>query len=524
MWTSTKRRREQAAAVILERFALNEGKAADHYASGSDDHSIPSKTTTPNNLPRLPSFYGRADELKKIADALLPSARTWGALIDGPGGMGKTSLAIKAAEEIPPGHFKRILFLSAKEREMSADGERKLTGFVLPGYLEMLNEIARLLGQPDFAKSLEADRARLILEALTSEQALLILDNLERLPKEDLNQLYTFLSRLPQGCKAIVTSRRRTDIDARIIRLEKMDRDAALAFLADLATDRKELAKASEAERIQLYEETGGNPLLMRWIVGQLGRGKCRTVAAALAFIRSAPPGNDPLEFIFGDLLEEFTESETKVLAALTYFTRAMELKFIAELATLSQPAAQTALGDLSSRALVVPDEEEENFALVPMVADFLRRKRPEVVAETGNRLEERAYALIVENGYEKHDRFPVLDANWPTVAPALPLFLAGPNPRLQTVCDALVLSSTSRAAGMNGCRSNSRRKPRPWRPAITTTPAGGPIWRAGFTICASRRTRCWPVPTARRRTGRPRSPAPASAPSPSTCAASVTA
>ena len=62
------------------------------------------------------------------------------------------------------------------------------------------------------------------------------------------------------------------------------------------------------------------------------------------------------------------------------------------------------------------------------MVADFLRRKRPEVVAETGNRLEERAYALIVENGYEKHDRFPVLDAAWPTVAPALPLFLAGPN------------------------------------------------------------------------------------------------
>ena len=44
-----------------------------------------------------------------------------------------------------------------------------------------------------------------------------------------------------------------------------------------------------------------------------------------------------------------------------------------------------------------------------------------------------------MENGYQKHDRFPVLDAAWPTVAPALPLFLAGPNDRLQTVCDALV-------------------------------------------------------------------------------------
>ena len=126
------------------------------------------------------------------------------------------------------------------------------------------------------------------------------------------------------------------------------------------------------------------------------------------------------------------------MLAALTHFTTVMEVKFIAELAGLHAAAAQGALGDLSGRALVLPDLEERRFALVPMVADFLRRKRPEVVAETGNRLEERAYALIVENGYDKHDRFPVLDAAWPTVSPALPLFLAGPNDRLQTVCDAL--------------------------------------------------------------------------------------
>jgi hypothetical protein len=72
------------------------------------------------------------------------------------------------------------------------------------------------------------------------------------------------------------------------------------------------------------------------------------------------------------------------------------------------------------------------------MVADFLRSQRPEVVAETGNRLEEYAYALIVENGYENYDRFPVLDAAWPRVSAAIPLFLAGPNPRLQTVCGAL--------------------------------------------------------------------------------------
>ena len=421
---------------LFVAFSDKSGNAVTKPVTASSNPIL--STSIPNNLPRLQYFFGREKELQIIDDALATEARTWGVLIDGPGGMGKTSLAIRAAELSPPGRFKRILFLSAKEREMSADGEKKLTGFVIPGYLEMLSEMGRLLHQPDIAKSPEDERAKLILDALAEEHALLILDNLESLTPEHRDQLFSFLSRLPHGCKAIVTSRRRTDIDARIIRLEKLDHDAALEYLAELAIDRPHLQKATTAELESLYTETGGNPLIMRWLAGQLGRGKCRTVAKALEFLRSAPPENDPLEFIFGDLLDTFTADETKALAALTYFTIPVEVKFIAELAVLSKVAAQTALEDLADRALVVGDAEQENFVLTPLVADYLRKARPEVVAETGDRLEQRAYALIVENGYQEHDRFPVLDAAWPTVSPALPLFLAGQNPRLQTVCDAL--------------------------------------------------------------------------------------
>ncbi len=392
----------------------------------------------PHNLPHLPFFYGRTEELRKIADALSPKTRTWGALIDGPGGIGKTSLAIRAALEAPEGLFRQILFVSSKSRKLTADGEVKVTDFVVPGYIEMLNEIARLMKQPGLAKSPEADRARLVIEALEPAQALLILDNLESLPKDDQNRLFEFLSQLPPGCKAIVTSRRRTDQDARIIRLAKLEQDAALALLAELEDGRPLLKKAGPEDRIHLYEETGGNPLLIRWVAGQLGRGRCRTIASALDLLRSAQKENDPLEFIFGDLLDTFTEAETKVLAALTYFTQPVETKFIAELASISKTAAETALGDLADRALVIPDDEEANFGLVPMAAAFLRNGRPEAVKETGIRLERRAYALIVENGYQKHDRFPVLDAAWPTVAPAIPVFLAGENARLQTVCYAL--------------------------------------------------------------------------------------
>jgi hypothetical protein len=241
--------------------------------------------------------------LKKIADALAPEARGWGALIDGPGGIGKTSLAVRAAELTPAGRFKRIIFLSSKERELTADGQRALGSFVLPGYLDMFNAIARELGQKDIEKSVESERTELVLRALRDAEVLLVLDNLATLPESGRDQLFNLLNRLPRGCSAIVTSRRRADASAIVVRLDKLEWPAA----RDL----------------------------------------------------------------------------------------------IAELADISEAAAQVALSDLASRALVLPDVEEHQFALVPMVADFLRRKRPEAVAETGDRLTARAHALIVKNGNE---------------------------------------------------------------------------------------------------------------------------
>ena len=352
--------------------------------------------------------------------------------------MGKTSLAVRAAYDCPPDQFQRIIFVSVKDRELDDDGVRQLGSFILPGFLEMLNELARELGQPDIAKAPEDQRIRLLLDALRPAHVLLILDNLESLTKDDRDQLFTFVKRLPQGCKAILTSRRRIGSGSELLILEKLDEAAALETIADLARHNPLLAKTSEAERLTLNTQTGGKPLLLRWVAAQLGRGSCRTFTDALHFLRSCPPDNDPLEFIFGDLAQEFTADETCVLVALTYFTLPAKVEHVTELAGLDVAPVEVALRTLANRSLIVPDQEETAFALVPMVAEFLRRSRPEVVAETGTRLEQRAYALIVENGYEKHDRFPVLDAAWPTVAPALPLFIAGPNPRLQTVCDAL--------------------------------------------------------------------------------------
>lgn len=434
-------RKEFKSAEELRRevlHALEEFKQRLLRAENNGPDTPPVRASIPNNLPRLQYFFGRDKELTTIAKALAPDARGWGVLIDGPGGIGKTALAIRAAELVPKDRFNRIIFLSSKERELTADGQRTLGNFILPGYLEMLNAIAREIGHADIGKTPEADRPEAVNRALRDSDVLLVLDNLETLPEQDRDLLFAFLNRLPRGCSAITTSRRRADASAVIVRLDKLDWPDARDLMSEIAKTNELLGGATEAQQRALHEETGGSPLLIRWVAGQLGLGRCRTIVSALDFLRNAPPGNDPLQFIFGDLLDTFSDNETKVVAALSYFTTPMEVKFIAELGGVSGTAAQSALESLSYRALVVPDVEERSFVLVPTVADFLRKARPEVVKETGNRLENRAYALIVENGYGKHDRFPVLDSAWPTVAPALPLFLAGPNDRLQTVCRAL--------------------------------------------------------------------------------------
>lgn len=424
--------------LILERLALNEGLSKDHYTKPAVVVASVPKTDIPHNLPRLQPFFGREDELRKIADALDPESRTWGALIDGPGGMGKTSLAVRAAYDAPPKFFDRIVFISLKSRELDDDGLRDLSGFLVSGLVELFGELARELGRDDIVKVAEDQRPRLLLDALRDTRTLLVLDNLESLLKSERDILFTFIKKLPAGCKAILTSRGRIGSGAEELILEKLDEQAALDTLAELATHNPHLARTSEAERLVLYRETGGKPLLLRWTAGQIGRGHCLTFTDALDFLRSCPPGNDPLEFIFGDLVDDFSEGETKALCALTYYTLPTKVEHIAAIAGLPEADTDRALRSLVNRSLAVPNDELTAFTLVPMVADFLRRKKPEVVAEAGDRLEQRAYALIIENGYQNYGRFPTLEAAWPGIAPSIALFLTGNNWRLQTVCDAL--------------------------------------------------------------------------------------
>ena len=421
---------------ILMDIAENETKIAELEAQ----LGLAAPPETRSNLPRLPFFFGRSDELEQIAAELAPEARGWGMLIDGAGGIGKTALAIRAAELAPPTQFPLKLFISAKVRELRADGEQPLADFAVSDFPAILTELGQALGDANIGKSDPVARPQLVRALLARQRVLLVLDNLETLAEAERARVFQFLDRLPLSCKALVTSRRRSDVNARALRLDRLDRAAALQLLDALAQASPLLARASPAERGQLYEVAQGNPLLLRWIVGQLGRpgSQCRTLAEACRFVERAPAGNDPMEYMFGDLLGTLSSAETAALAVLVHFTEPARVEWVAELAAVAPGVARNALEDLRDRALLVGDAEGSAFMLPALAAAFVRRRLPTQAAEHGAHLAAYVATLVEENGYEHHARFPTLEAAWPLIAAALPILLEGDHARLQQLSDGL--------------------------------------------------------------------------------------
>lgn len=395
------------------------------------------RTSIRHNLPSLPSFFGREEELRKVADALDPENRTWGVLIDGPGGMGKTSLAVRAAYSVSSVTFERIVFVSLKSRELDDDGERDLSGFTISGLAELFNELARELGLPDISKAADNQRPRMLLDALRDTRTLLILDNLESLLKSERDIIFTIVKRLPFGCKAVLTSRRRIGSAGEELVLGKLSEQAALAILEKLAESNAVLAGTSDAERLVLYHLTDGKPLLLRWTAGQIGRGNCLTFDDAIQFLCSCPDGNDPLEFIFGDLIADLSHVEAAVLSVLLHFTLPATAASASKIANCSEADADRVLRSLANRSLVIWSANPKSITVVPLVGDYLRKKKPESVIVAGEHLKQYVHALVVDCQLE-HLRFPILEDEWPIIAASLKLFLEGPHELLVKLADSI--------------------------------------------------------------------------------------
>jgi len=278
---------EQAATLILERLALNEGKPKNHYLSSTAPASQAS--VAPNafaaDISRIIKYapeqlIGREDELKILSDAWekavlgekkRPHVLTFVAL----GGEGKTSLVAKWAAELASQKWPGCDAAFAWSFYSQGTKEQSVASSDL-----FLREALTFFGDSAMANSpsMVVDKGKRLAELVGERRALLILDGLEplqypptsplkgELKDQGITALLKGLAANSHGLCVITTRYSVQDLTnfwqttAPEIPLLRLSKQAGVALLQKLGV-RKE--SGSQAEFEKLVEDVKGHALTL---------------------------------------------------------------------------------------------------------------------------------------------------------------------------------------------------------------------------------------------------------------------
>jgi tetratricopeptide (TPR) repeat protein len=394
--------------------------------------------TLAHNLPRRAPFFGREKEIARAMDALSPEDRGWGLMVDGIGGIGKTALAVEVAYLCYEGaRFDAIFFTTAKQTRLAPGGEQPLLDSA-PNLDAMLSEIARALGETGVAQLAAADKRRGLLNALRrysgpQRRVLLILDNLETLPGAELLPLFEFLRRLPQQCKAIVTSRRRAGEGAVWLRLERLEWAAARQLIHDEMGRAAGLARAltqtGESRWQELYDATGGSPLALHWTLG-LMRVRNLSLDRALELLRDRSADSPLHQFVYREARREMGENDWRVLGALSFFAAPASFEALTSVTDLTRLALDSALERLDAYALVDVAGPDGPYALHPLTRQLAADEltgQPEAVHTLRTRFARYWVDYAERYGGDDKDAYQTFDrlaAEWPNLEAAANLMM----------------------------------------------------------------------------------------------------
>ncbi|MFJ1897179.1 NB-ARC domain-containing protein [Streptomyces sp. NPDC088115] len=233
----------------------------------------------PDNAPQhnLPApefdetgFFGRRKELDRIKKAIKGAYPVVSIL--GDGGIGKTSIALKAAYELlddPKNPFDAFVWVTAKATILTVNEIQRISG-AIENSLGLFASAAEQLGGSAAKKSI--DPVGEVLSYLEHFKVLLILDNMETVLDQRLRD---FLLDLPMGSKVIITSRIGLGIE-NPVSLAPLSGDDSTRLLQKLARVRnvEALQGLPVAVLSKMVQAMKGHPAYIRWFVAGVQAGK----------------------------------------------------------------------------------------------------------------------------------------------------------------------------------------------------------------------------------------------------------
>lgn len=331
--------------------------------------------------PTYTRLFGVAEKLSEVRRLLEEESEPWLISLEGLGGIGKTSLADALAREMAGGIcFREIGWVSARRRLFRLSGDVE----ALPDRPDLTPAelVDRLVDQFDLRTlrhRTDAEKLSGLREFLHSRPCLVVVDNLET--AADHNSLVSQLAGLSNPTRFLITTRHslRDVSGVYILTLPHLSREDTLALARHEAETRglREMAAASDAELVSIYEATGGNPLATKLLVGQV---HTLSLPAALDHFAAAKGKSieELLAFIYEAAWQSLDDDCRRVLQALLLVTeKGGALEQIAAAGELDLTDAASCLQRLANLSLVNVggDWKERRYSLHHLTQTFVARQ-----------------------------------------------------------------------------------------------------------------------------------------------------
>lgn len=226
------------------------------------------------NLPPAPTGYVERPQLEQQTKAALANDVATTVTLVGPGGIGKTSLALRSLHNLQfSDRFEAIVWFSARDVDLLADGPRRVRADVLDR-----SDMARMLVDLFNPREMNGDDfdpvgylSQALNESPIGGPILFVLDNFETVRNPvDLFQWVYAQTRLPN--KVLITTRHREFNGDFGIDVGGMSFEEAKQLIDHTASSLGITGMVTESYARELFHESDGHPYVIKILMGEAAK------------------------------------------------------------------------------------------------------------------------------------------------------------------------------------------------------------------------------------------------------------
>ena len=329
--------------------------------------------------PTYSTLVGVEHQIEHLARLMISSDMPRLIMLDGIGGIGKTSLADALLRTlIAEDSFAEVAWISAQRQIFHLDGSLRQIPRPALTVESFIDELADMVLPESQRQGLDRDQTLAALQTcLAQADHCVVLDNLEMMV--DAERLLSMLPRLVAGqSRFLLLSRHSFYAEPGIyhLRVPELAEADALRLVRQEARQRNlpELAAAADADLRPIHSAVGGSPLALRLIVGLGHVHPLPTILADVAAARG-----DSIEalytYIYRQAWQSLDEPSRRALLAMPLVhEQGGELEFVQQVSQLHPDELRQALSTLVSLNLVDSrgDIHQRRYAIHNLTRSFL--------------------------------------------------------------------------------------------------------------------------------------------------------